>query len=243
MEIEKGIKNEELLKVVSKKNNELITKITEELLHDYEVSGLPNSIISFWYPIDKKLEERGESVTIFESPNYQKHPDSSLFDFTANVIRRTLVNNDLDLLIDDLANMEWSEVSLENGDTTLNHLYRIREIGFKINHSIIEKYANEMNKIHGEMYGIDNVEVFRPGTLEYEQKCGFNDRKKEVRLGSLNFSIYNYIGFITEYLINNPQIKQWSMMLKFEVMLKTICDLEFELELCQNSGPLSTFAK
>ena len=101
-QIEKGIKNEELLKVVSKKNNELITKITEELLHDYEVSCLPNSIISYWYPIDLKLEERGEPVTIFESPNYQKHPDSSLFDFTANVIRRTLVKNDLDLLVDDL---------------------------------------------------------------------------------------------------------------------------------------------
>ena len=101
-QIEKGIKNEELLKVVSKKNNELITKITEELLHDYEVSCLPNSIISYWYPIELKLEERGEPVTIFESPNYQKHPDSSLFDFTANVIRRTLVKNDLDLLVDDL---------------------------------------------------------------------------------------------------------------------------------------------
>ena len=114
----------------------------------------------------------------------------------------------------------------------------MREIGFKINHSIIEKYTNEMNKIYG-----DSIEVFKPGTLEYEQKCGFNDRKKEVRLGSFNFSTYNYIGFITEYLFNNPQIKHWSMMLKFEVLLKTICDLEFELELCQSSGPLSTFAK
>ena len=241
-EIINGIKNEELLKVVSKKNNELITKITEELLHDYEVSSLPNSIISFWYPIDLKLTERGESVTIFESPNYWLvGNESSLFDFTANVIRRTLVNHDLDLLIDDLANMECSEISLENGDTTFNDTYRIREIGFKINHSIIEKYMNEMNKIYGEVYG--DAEAFKPTTLEYEQKCGFNDRKKEVRLGSLNFSIYSYIGFITEYLINNPQIKQWSMMLKFEVILKTICDLEFELELCQNSGPLSTFAK
>ena len=227
-QIEKGIKNEELLKVVSKKNNELITKITEELLHDYEVSCLPNSIISYWYPIDLKLEERGEPVTIFESPNYQKHPDSSLFNFTANVIRRTLVKNDLDLLVDDLANMEWSDMSLENGDTTTNYIYRIGEIGFKINHSFIEKYTNEMNKLN-KIYG-DNIEIFKPGTLEYEQKCGFNDRKKEVRLGSFNFSVYNYIGFITEYLVNSPQIKHWNMMLKFEAMLKVICELESELE-------------
>ena len=227
-EIVNGIKNEELLKVVSKKNNELITKITEKILHNYEVSCLPNSIISYWYPIDLKLEERGESVTIFESPNYQEHPDSSLFDFTANVIRRTLVKNDLDLLVDDLANMEGSEMSLENGDITLNYTYRIREIGFKINHSIIEKYTNEFNKLN-KIYG-GNIEVFKPGTLEYEQKCGFNDRKKEVRLGSLNFSVYSYIGFITEYLVKNPQIKYWNMKLKCEEFIKAACELESELE-------------
>ena len=236
------MKNEELLKVVSKKNNELITKITEEFLHDYEVSILPNSIISQWYLIDKCLEEdRGESVTIFESPNYWWHPNESLFDFTANVIRRTLVKNNLDSLVDDLADMKWSEMSLENGDTTTNYIYRIREIGFKINHSIIERYMNEMNKMYGKMHR--DVEAFKPTTLEYESKSGFNGGKKEVRVGSITFSIYSYIGFITEYLINNPQIKHWNMMLKFEVILKTICDLEFELELCQNSGPLSTFAK
>ena len=217
MEIEKDIKNEELLKVISKKNNELITKITEEFLHDYEVSSLPNSIISQWFLIDKCLEEdRGESVTIFESPNYWWHPNESLFDFTANVIRRTLVKNDLDSLVDDLADMEWSEMSLENGDTTTNYTYRIREIGFKINHSIIEKYMNEMNKIRGKMYG--DVEAFKPTTLEYESKSGFNGGKKEVRIGSINFSIYSYIGFITEYLVNNPQIKHWNMMLKCEEM-------------------------
>lgn len=237
-EIVKGIKNDELLKVVSKKNNDLITKITEEFLHDYEVSilndCLPNSIISQWYLIDKELEDEGESVTIFESPNYGVFPDSSLFDFTANVIRRTLVKNDLDLLVDDLANMEWSDVPLENGDTMLNYLYRIREIGFKINHSIIEKYMNEMNKIYGEMYGIDNfvgfsddnVEAFRPTTLEYEQKCGFDDGKKEVNIGPFNFSIYNYIGFIMEYLVNNPQIKLWNKKLKCEEFIKLICELE-----------------
>ena len=240
------MKNEELLKVVSKKNNELITKITEEFLHDYEVSilnsSLPNSIISQWYLIDKCLEEdRGESVTIFESPNYWWHPNESLFDFTANVIRRTLVKNNLDSLVDDLADMKWSEMSLENGDTTTNYIYWIREIGFKINHSIIERYMNEMNKMYGKMHR--DVEAFKPTTLEYESKSGFNGGKKEVRVGSITFSIYSYIGFITEYLINNPQIKHWNMMLKFEVILKTICDLEFELELCQNSGPLSTFAK
>ena len=215
MEIEKGIKNEELLKVVSKKNNELITKITEEFLHDYEVSCLPKSIISQWYLIDKCLEEdRGESVTIFESPNYWWHPNESLFDFTANVIRRTLVKNDLDSLVDDLANMKWSEMSLENGDTMTNYIYRIREIGFKINHSIIERYMNEMNKICGKMYG--DVEAFKPTTLEYESKSGFNGGKKEVRVGPITFSIYSYIGFITEYLVNNPQIKHWNMMLKCE---------------------------
>ena len=240
------MKNEELLKVVSKKNNELITKITEEFLHDYEVSilnsSLPNSIISQWYLIDKCLEEdRGESVTIFESPNYWWHPNESLFDFTANVIRRTLVKNNLDSLVDDLADMECSDMPLENGDTTTNYIYRIREIGFKINHSIIERYMNEMNKMYGKMHR--DVEAFKPTTLEYESKSGFNGGKKEVRVGSITFSIYSYIGFITEYLINNPQIKHWNMMLKFEVILKTIYDLEFELELCQNSGPLSTFAK
>lgn len=217
MDIINGMKNEELLKVVSKKNNELITKITEEFLHDYEVSSLPKSIISQWFLIDKCLEEdRGESVTIFESPNYWWHPNESLFDFTANVIRRTLVKNDLDLLVDDLANMKWSEISLENGDTTTNYTYRIREIGFKINHSIIEKYMNEMNKICGKMHR--DIEVFKPTTLEYESKSGFNGGKKEVRVGSITFSIYSYIGFITEYLVNNPQIKHWNMMLKCEEM-------------------------
>ena len=235
MQIIRGIENEDFLKVVSKKNNELITKITEELLHDYEISCLPNSIISYWYPIDLKLEEHGEPVTIFESPNYQKHPDSSLFDFTANVIRRTLVKNDLDLLVDDLANMEWSEMSLENGDTILNYTYRIGEIGFKINHSFIEKYTNEMNKLN-KIYG-DNIEIFKPGTLEYEQKCGFNDRKKEVRLGPFNFSVYNYIGFITEYLVKSPQIKRWNMMLKYEEFIKIICELESELKV------MNAFAK
>ena len=229
MEIEKGIKNEELLKVVSKKNNELITKITEEFLHDYEVSCLPKSIISQWFLIDKILEEdRGESVTIFESPNYWWHPNESLFDFTANVIRRTLVKNDLDSLVDDLANMEWSDMPLENGDTMSNYIYRIREIGFKINHSIIERYMNEfnkLNKIHDA-----NREAFKPTTLEYESKSGFNGGKEEVRVGSITFSIYSYIGFITEYLVNNPQIKHWNMMLKFEELLKIICDLESELE-------------
>lgn len=236
MEIEKGIKNEELLKVVSKKNNELITKITEEFLHDYEVSCLPKSIISQWYLIDKCLEEdRGESVTIFESPNYWWHPNESLFDFTANVIRRTLVKNNLESLVDDLANTEWSDVSLENGDTMSNYIYRIREIGFKINHSIIERYMNEfnkLNKIHDA-----NIEVFKPTTLEYESKSGFNGGKEEVRVGPINFSIYSYIGFITEYLVNNPQIKHWNMMLKFEELLKIICDLESELE------EMDTFAK
>lgn len=239
-QIEPGIKNEELLKVVSKKNNELITKITEEFLHDYEISilnsSLPNSIISQWYLIDKCLEEdRGESVTIFESPNYWWHPNESLFDFTANVIRRTLVKNDLDLLVDDLANMEWSDVPLENGDTMSNYIYRIREIGFKINHSIIERYMNEMNKMYSKTRG--DVETFKPTTLEYEQKCGFDNEKKEVRVGPINFSIYSYIGFITDYLVNNPQIKHWNMMLKFEAMLKIICDLESELE------EMNTFAK
>ena len=232
MDIINGMKNEELLKVVSKKNNELITKITEEFLHDYEVSSLPKSIISQWFLIDKCLEEdRGESVTIFESPNYWWHPNESLFDFTANVIRRTLVKNDLDLLVDDLANMKWSEISLENGDTMSNYIYRIREIGFKINHSIIEKYMNEMNKICGK------TEVFKPTTLEYESKNGFDDGKKEVRVGPVTYSIYSYIGFITEYLVNNPQIKHWNMMLKFEAMLKIICELESELE------EMDTFAK
>lgn len=213
MDIINGMKNEELLKVVSKKNNELITKITEEFLHDYEVSSLPNSIISQWYLIDKCLEEdRGKSVTIFESPNYWWHPNESLFDFTANVIRRTLVKNDLDSLIDDLADMEWYEIPLENGDTMSNYIYRIREIGFKINHSTIEKYMNKMNKICGK------IEAFKPTTLEYESKSGFNGGKKEVRVGSITFSIYSYIGFITEYLVNNPQIKHWNMMLKCEEM-------------------------
>ena len=256
MDIIKGIKNEELLKVVSKKNNDLITKITEEFLNDYGVSilnsCLPNSIISQWYLIDKCLEEdRGESVTIFESPNYQRHPGSSLFDFTANVIRRTLVKNNLDSLVDDLANMEVFDIPLENGDIMLNYTYRVREIGFKINHSIIERYMNEMNKIYGEMYGIDdfvgfsddNIEAFKPTTLEYESKSGFNGGKKEVRVGPITFSIYSYIGFITEYLVNNPQIKYWNMKLKCEEFIKKVCELEFELELCQSSGPLSTFAK
>ena len=217
MDIINGIKNEELLKVVSKKNNELIIKITEELLHDYEISCLPKSIISQWYLIDKCLEEdRGESVTIFESPNYWWHPNESLFDFTANVIRRTLVKNNLDSLVDELTNMEWSEMPLENGDTTTNYTYRIREIGFKINHSIIERYMNEMNKMYGKMYG--DVEAFKPTTLEYESKSGFNGGKKEVRVGPITLSIYSYIVFITDYLINNPQIKHWNMMLKCEEM-------------------------
>ena len=219
------IENKLLLNVVSKETHRIVEELTKELIYEYRISNLNNSIISEWRVINNILESRGESVVKIDPQYNTGLVDLGLFDFTANIIQNVLSTRNLDLVINALDSKKPSEITLENGNTIYSKNYQIREIGFKMNHHIIEKYMNEAHKLYGPT-DEGEKDIFIPTTLEYEQKCGFEDGSNAVYIGyeEESYSIYHYIGIIMAYLFFHPLISTWIDVFEKEYILKQLCN-------------------
>ena len=78
----------------------------------------------------------------------------------------------------------------------------------------------------------ETIGVFKPSTIEYERKCGFNDGSAVVDCGKVGktYSIYGYVGFIMSYLFGNPLIKHWGSIFREEDELRTIMQSEINSE-------------
>lgn len=213
-----------LLNVVSKETRRIVEELTKELIYEYRISNPNDSIISEWRFLNNIFEKRGESVVKINPQYNTGDVDLGLFDFTANIIQNVLSTRNLDLVINALDSKKFSEITLENGKTISNKDYQIREIGFKMNHHIIEKYMNEAHKLYGPAVEGEK-ELFIPTTLEYEQKCGFEDGSNAVYIGyeGESYSVYHYIGIIMTYLFFHPLISTWIDVFEKEYILKQLC--------------------
>lgn len=219
--------NRMLLNEVSKETRRIVEDLTKELIYGCRISNLNDSIIGEWRLINDRFEKRGESVVKIDPQYYFSDFDLGLFDFTANVIQNVLSTRNLDLVINAWNSKKYSEITLENGKTIPGKGYRLGEIGFKMHHHIIEKYMNELRKWDEEL-GCDEEEkhLYTPTTLEYEQKCGFDDGSEVVYIGGFRrkYSIYGYIVFIMGNLFTNPLIDNWIDVFEKEYILKQLCD-------------------
>ena len=219
--------NKMLLNEVSKETRRIVEDLTKELIYGYRISNLNDSIIGEWRLINNRFEKRGESVVKINPQYYYSDYDLGLFDFTANVIQNVLSTRNLDLVINAWNSKKPSEITLENGKIISSEWYRLGGIGFKMHQHIIEKYMNEKHKWDEEL-GWDEEEeyIYTPTTLEYEQKCGFNDDSGAVYIGLYRkqYSIYGYITFIMGYLFNSPLIDNWCYVFEKEYILKQLCD-------------------
>ena len=208
------LRNGGLFDELSKETHRIVEELTKDLIYTYRISANWNSIISKWAIIDRELEKHGELPVMIESPYIAVSVDAGLFNFTASVIQKVLSLPQLDFLINKYFEIEItsnSEVTLKNGDIILYWELWLRELGFAIFHSTIEKYMDEANSRYDE--------CFKSTTLKYEQRCGFDDGSKDVYIGNLPTkggarSIYGYIGYIIRYLFYNPLIKYWGAMFR-----------------------------
>ena len=219
--------NRMLLNEVSKETHRIVEDLTKELIYGYRISNLNESIIGEWRFLNNRFEKRGESVVKIDPQYYASDWDLGLFDFTANIIQNVLSTRNLDLVINAWKGKKSSEITLENGKTISSKWCRLGEIGFKMNQHIIEKYMNEERK-RDEEIGCEEEEkhLYTPTTLEYEQKCGFDDGSEVVYIGFYRrkYSIYGYIRFIMNYLFNSPLIDDWCYVFEKEYILKQLCN-------------------
>ena len=216
------IMNDDLFDKLSKETHRIVEELTKDLIYTYRISTNWDSIISEWsqgwqYQMKfyhQELEKRGEHPVMIESPYTVVSVDAGLFNFTASVIQKVLSLPQLDSLINKYFEIEItsdSEVTLKNGDIIYGWELWLRELGFTIFHSTIEKYMDKANSRYDK--------CFKSTTLKYERRCGFDDGSKDVYIGLLpansgTHSIYGYIGYIIRYLFYNPLIKYWGAMFR-----------------------------
>lgn len=231
------MENEYKLEILNKETHRIVDELTNEFIYENRFSIKNDSIIDMWADIDEELRISGEYIDEVK-PRYYNYFDLGLFNFTAGVIRRVLSSKNLNQWISEYENKKNFELPFEgikiNDEYISPSLFWLDELGFKINHSIIDKYMNIRLEMIGsnELADDETMGVFKPSTIEYEQKCGFNDGSAVVDCGKAEktYSIYGYVGFIMSYLFDNPLIKHWGSIFREEDELRTIIQSEINSE-------------